>query len=158
MGDFALQFDNDTGEVDMVLDLVTADDVVPDEGMRTAIILSIFQSARAAADDDLPAGDGDRRGHWATEFAETEGDEAGSKRWLVARSKNITDIPLLLKEYDEAALQWMIDDQVVSTVDVTVTIEGDRIVEEVKLGREGLDEVAFRFDHVWAAEAALEST
>ena len=161
MGDLALVWDNDTGQVDMVLDLVTDDDLVSDEGMRTAVLLSIFPSARAAADDELPAQDGDRRGYWATEFSEIEGDEIGSKRWLLARSKNLPSVPIRLKEYDEQALQWMIDDGVVTTVEVTITIEknvhGDRIIEEVKLGREGLDDVTFRFDHVWAAESAIVS-
>lgn len=159
MGDYALAWDNDTGLVDMVLDLDTADDIVADEGMQTAVILSIFPSARAAEDDDLPAGDGDRRGYWATEFAEVAGDELGSLRWLLVRSKSLLSVPVRLKEIDEAALQWMIDDGVVSTVDVTVTIEkrvdGDRVVEVVNLGREGLEDVTFRFDHVWAAEEAL---
>jgi len=139
----------------MVLDLVTDDDLVADEGMRTAVILSIFPSARAAEDDVNPGGDSaDPRGYWADEFAQVEGDRLGSKRWLLGRSKNLTTVPIDLKAYDEAALQWMIDDGVVATVEATVTVEGDQILEEVKLGREGLDDVTFRFDHVWSAEAA----
>lgn len=142
----------------MVLDLVTDDDLVADEGMQTAVILSIFPSARASEDDELPSDDGDRRGYWADEFAEVEGDQLGSKRWLLGRSKNLGTVPLDLKAFDEAALQWMIDDGVVASVEVIVTVEGDRIIEEVKLGREGLDDVSFRFDHVWAAEEARETT
>ena len=48
---------------------VEGHDLALEDGMATAVILSLFLDARARADDALPDGGTDRRGFWADTVA-----------------------------------------------------------------------------------------
>jgi phage gp46-like protein len=154
VGDFALELGPIGGYfADMV---VRDDDLVADDGLRTAVFLSLFCDARAQEGD--PVADGDRRGWWADELAEQPNDKIGSRRWLVTdRGKLRPDSARLLRQYDEEALQWLIDDGVAAAVDVTVVIEdaspGKMIRERVVIERPNVDPAEFEFAHVWEGEA-----
>jgi phage gp46-like protein len=132
---------------------ITADDVAKDSGLRTAVILSLFTDRRAEPDDDLPAGDGDRRGWWADEFAPVEGDLMGSRLWLLARSAQRPDLPLRVEEFVREGLEWMIGDRVVNSVDVEVASTPGELGFRVVLSRPTGDPVTFHFDHVWDGES-----
>lgn len=149
MGDFALEWND--GAADLVKE---GDDLKADDGLRTAVFLSLFTDRRAEDDDSLPSEDGARRGWWGDEFAEVEGDRIGSRLWLLDRSKREEDVVVLAEEYAKEGLQWMIDDSVAEKVDVTVTAEGDRLILLVEIYRPGeKDPTEFRFDHAWDGEA-----
>ncbi len=151
MGDFALVWD--CFNADMV---VEDDDVLSDEGMRTAVILSLFTDARAEDTDELPGNDEDRRGFWADELlddlGENEGDRLGSRLWLLDRASLTPDVVPLAQQYAEEALQWMIDDGVARSV--AVLIELGSLKMTVTITRPDGEELSFRFAHVWDAEFA----
>lgn len=149
MGDFALEWAN--GSADLVK---VNDDLKSDEGLLTAVILSLFCDRKAEDDDDLPSEDGNRRGWWGDEFAEKQGDRIGSRRWLLSRSKRIEDTLLDAKEFDEEALAWFIEDHVASRVDVETLFQNGMLVELVTIWRPGKkDPTRFRFAHVWEGQA-----
>lgn len=56
---------------------------------------------------------------------------------------------LLAKQYVNEALQWMLDDRVVSGIDVTTETADAALLFAVALSRPGRDPVTFRFAHVW---------
>jgi phage gp46-like protein len=125
-------------------------DLASDVGMETAVMLSLFTDRRAVDDDEPPSGDpDDRRGWWADEFSAVEGDRIGSRLWLLDRAKRIADTDLRAKEYVLEALNWMIEDGVVETLDVTVEASGANLLIAVTLQRPGREAQTLRFGHVW---------
>jgi len=93
-------------------------DLKKEEGLRSAVIVSLFTDRRADADDEIPDGTNDRRGTWSDAFAETPGDIQGSKLWLLDRSKATQQTLDRAKDYATEALQWFISDGVASSLQV----------------------------------------
>jgi phage gp46-like protein len=128
------------------------DDVAEDLGLRTACLLSLFTDRRAEDDDPLPALDNDRRGWWADEFAQVQGDKIGSRLWLLDRSKRTGDVVRRAEELTREALQWMLEDRVAERIDVVVDARQVALLIAVTLFRPQRDPVTFRFAHVWDGE------
>ncbi len=147
LADLALTWSNTTGDADLSL---IDSDLASDRGLMTAVALSLFSDRRANDDDVPPSGDPrDRRGWWADQFSEVEGDKIGSLLWLLDRSKRTNETVLRAKQYASEALAWMIDDRVVASVDVTVEVVGGALLFAIGLQRPGRDPVTFRFAHTW---------
>jgi phage gp46-like protein len=149
VGDFALE--SDAAGTDLV---IRDDDLASDDGLRTAVLLSLFTDRRAEEDDPLPSEDGDRRGWWADELAAVEGDRFGSRLWLLERSKRQEDVAPRAEEYAREALAWMLEDSVASKIDVVATVAGEALELSVTIHRPVGDPASFRFSHTWDAEAA----
>lgn len=153
-GDLALFWSNVTGDADIALVLNAAGaavDLATDQGLTTAAILSLFTDRRAENDDKPPSGDPrDRRGWWADQFAVVTGDKYGSRLWLLDRAKSTNETKLRAIEYVREALAWMLEDRVVSKVDVEVEVTKTALLIGVGLQRPGRDAVSFRFAHAWA--------
>lgn len=147
LGDLALTWSNALGSADLsIIDL----DLASDRGLATAVLLSLFTDRRAETDDVPPSGDArDRRGWWADQFAAVEGDLIGSRLWLLDRAKNTNENRLRAKEYALEALAWMLEDRVVSSIDVIVEAVTPALLIAGKLQRPGRDAVSFRFSHTW---------
>lgn len=148
-GDLLLTWSNETGDADLSLIDLDAD-LSTDQGITTAVLLSLFTDRRAEPDDQPPSGDArDRRGWWADQFAEIEGDRIGSRLWLLDRSKRSNETLLRAKEYVREALAWMVEDRVVASVDVVVEATDRALLITAGLQRPGRDPVSFRFAHAW---------
>lgn len=107
----------DDGSFDVAMD---GPDLALDGGLQTAVILSLFCDARARPDDKLPGGpNDDRRGYWGDAYADVPGDVWGSRLWLLERAVCDQETLNLAQEYTGEALQWMIDDGIASTIDIT---------------------------------------
>lgn len=125
-------------------------DLASDPGLTTAALLSLFLDRRAEPDDQPPSGDvRDRRGWWADQFADIEGDLIGSRLWLLDRAKRLPDVALRAEEYVREALAWMVEDRVVSSLDVDVETTNRALLIAVTLNRTGRDPIALRFAHTW---------
>ena len=108
---------------DIALDLAGKDialsgaDLGRDSGLRTAVMISLFTDRRAAADDIVPDGSGDRRGSWMDSY--TPGSyRIGSRLWLLGREKETAETLRRAREYAAESLQWLVDDGVAKTVAV----------------------------------------
>lgn len=102
---------------------VEGHDLVFEDGMATAVILSLFLDARARADDALPDGGTDRRGFWADTVAPAvERDRTGSRLWLLSREKTLPEVLRRAHDYAAEALRWLVDDGVASRVDVSAAM------------------------------------
>ena len=120
--DIALVWNPATFQADWEID-PSAGDLLADDGLKSAVIISLFTDRLAAPDDVLPDGGTDRRGWWgdlpADGSALTEGsDLIGSKLWLLARAKATPETALLAQSYCLEALDWMLTDGVAATVTV----------------------------------------
>lgn len=147
LADLALTWDAARGDADLSM---IDDDIASDRGMLTAVVLSLFTDRRAETDDRPPSGDErDRRGWWADEFLPVEGDRYGSRLWLLDRSKRTSETAPRAKEYVTEALAWMLEDRVVSGIEVQTETTTNALLIVVGLQRPGRDPVFFRFAHVW---------
>ena len=150
MIDVKLNWDNTKGFGDLG---VANNDFEIEDGLITAVYLSLYTDQRAAVDDELDDIN-DRRGWWG-DTLETGGDKIGSRIWLYERQKITTQVMAKIKESIEDCLQWMIDDGVVADIQVTLEKNGlDKIYTEIKLYRESENFIAVAFSDLWAAQVA----
>ena len=91
-------------------------DLERDDGLETAVLVSMFTDRRVSA-EELPRGESDRRGWWGDVLADVDGDEIGSKIWLLERSKQSNEALVFAEEYTREALAWMIEDGIAVSVD-----------------------------------------
>lgn len=147
LGDLAIVWAPATGDGDHAM---IDSDLASDRGLTTAAILSLATDRRAEPDDVPPSGDArERRGWWADQFADVDGDLFGSRLWLLDRAKLNNETVLRAKEYVREALAWMIEDKVVAAIDVQVERTASALLFAVGLSRPGRDAVTFRFAHTW---------
>lgn len=122
-----------------------------DDGLETAVILSLFTDRRAEADDVLPDGGGDRRGWWADAFPGVKGDRIGSRLWLLHREKQLPAVLARAEDYAREALAWLVEDGVAESVAVTASISRAGILGlAVSITRPRSPTVQYRFDAFWS--------
>lgn len=150
MSDLALRWDPAAVAADLA---VEANDLARDDGLETAVLLSLFTDRQAEVGDVLPAGENDRRGWWGDALPVVEGDKTGSRLWLLARAKSTPDARARAEEYAREALQWLIDDKVAERVEVAAEIPRVGMLGFlVTIHRPQKDPARYRFSHAWAAQ------
>jgi phage gp46-like protein len=150
MADLALRWNGHAG--DLVLE---ADDLVRDDGLETAVILSLFVDRRADAGDILPDGGTDRRGWWGDAAPPVAGDRIGSRLWLLSREKERGTALRRAEEYAREALQWLVDDRVAERVEVDAQVPRTGVLGlAITIHRPRKDPVQYRFDLTWSAQQA----
>lgn len=128
---------------------VTCPGLTRDDGLETAVILSLFSDRLAREDDVLPSGD-DRRGWWADAYAEDEGDAWGSRLWLLSREKQMAEVLRRAEEYAREALAWMIEDRVVASVNCQAEVIRDGVLGlTVTMTRGKSMATKYRFEIFW---------
>jgi len=121
-----------------------------DEGLETAVILSLFTDRRAEPDDVIPDGTDDRRGWWADAWPTLSGDRIGSRLWLLHREKQLPGVLARAEEYAREALAWLIEDGVAERVEVVASIpRGGILGLAVSITRPRSPTVQYRFDAFW---------
>lgn len=155
MTDLALRFDPAAWSADLVL----ADGALAtDDGLRTAVIISLFTDARARADDPLAEGE-DPRGWWGDAFNTDPSDRTGSLLWQLARAKATQATATRARDIVREALAWMTEDGVASAVEITTEAiaptparPSGAIAIGVSIQRPG-GPARQRFDFLWDATA-----
>lgn len=141
MSDIALSWDPFNFEGAMALvngDLNTA----ADRELATSVITSIFSWARANGE----------QGWWGDSYPDVDNDQLGSKLWTLRREKLTAQTINKAKEIVQESLQWLIDDQVASLVEVQVERNGlDRLDILVTVYRVFGEIVPLRFETQWEA-------
>lgn len=123
-----------------------------DDGLETAVIISLFTDRRANADDTIPDGSTDRRGWWADAFNDVENDKIGSRLWLLSREKQLSAVLVRAREYALEALQWLVDDGVAQAVDVVASNPKPGVLGlAVSVYRPLQPVTQFRFDAFWSS-------
>jgi len=121
-------------------------EIVTDNGLYTAVVLSLFLDKRASPDE---VEDDDLRGWWGNQFNDDD-DEYGSFLWLLKREKQKEEVAGLAEDYALDALAWMVEDGIVSNaVVVTEWVERGVLGMVVKLKKPNGDEISFRFNNLW---------
>ncbi len=115
--------------------------------LEQLVAISLFTDARADDDDAVPVEGDSKRGFWAQE----EGDNFGSKLWLLERSKNEPETRARVRDYALEALQWLREDGVADAVEVELTPldEAERTGITITITRG--EEVVVRYPDIWEA-------
>lgn len=139
----------------LIWDQVKADialsggDLLADNGLATAVIISLCSDARAEFSDELPAGVTERRGWWG-------GDkDFGSKLWLLTREKTTARTAARAREYVQKALQWLIDDGIAQSVEVTAEILNPYTLAVSASISRGSNK---KYDYLWRSMASTDQS
>lgn len=129
-------------------------DLAIDDGLETAVILSLFCDRRALDGDIPPDGSDDLRGWWGDATLDDVGDRYGSRIWLVAREKQQEPVLERIRQYALEALQWLIDDRVAERVEVEAEFIARGIAGiRVTVARPAAGEVEYRYNFTWQSQA-----
>jgi phage gp46-like protein len=133
---------------------VVNNDLLADDGLETAVILSLFTDRRAGDDDVMPFGQTDRRGWFGDAVPVVQGDRIGSRLWMLNREKQTAEVLAKAKEYAVEALAWLVEDKVASAVEVeTIYVSQGVLGIAVVIYKPQIDPVRFDFNYTWAAQA-----
>lgn len=149
MSDVKTLFLDFTRGADLAIDglLLAADD-----GLDTAVILSLFTDALAADEDRLPHGATDRRGWWGDVFAAATGDRIGSRLWLLLPGKQTVATLNAAREYAEEALAWLVQDAIAARVTVEATNPRDGLLAlAIAIEKPDATRLARRYEILWSA-------
>lgn len=118
---------------DGIFDIDLDDDgqLVLDFSFKTTITMAIIGERRAS--DGEVSDPQFRRGWIGNLIADTPGFEQGSKSWLFKQARLTSDTTSGIRNADRESLQWMIDDGLARTVEVTNQQNGSRIIEEINI-------------------------
>lgn len=114
MTDIALRFDTESWAADLA---VAEGAIATDDGLATAVIISLFTDARARADDPIVDGE-DPRGWWGDAFNADPSDTTGSRLWQLGRAKATPATATRARDIVREALAWLTADGVASAVEV----------------------------------------
>jgi len=135
---------------------VASGDLLTDDGLLTAVVVSLFTDRQAEATDELPAGETDRKGWWAdATLPRLTGapDKIGSRLWLLRREKQLPEVVARAREYATEALQWLLTEHRVDGLTVTATVpERGMLQLQVALEVDGTTQLsAFDYSYLTGA-------
>lgn len=139
------------------------EDLVREDGLSTAVIMSLFTDRRAEDDDILDDQD-DKRGWWGDRL-ENEGEDIesfhqiGSRLWIIERASTTNANLQKAKIFIEEALEWLVEDGVAESVDVVVERQGRPetaiLSFSVTIYKSDGTTEALTFDDVWNSQFGL---
>jgi len=142
--DIAMRYDAGAKFFDLALE---DGDLATDEGLETAVILSLFTDRRAQEADRLPDGSSDRRGYWADAYNDRP---HGSRLWLLHREKELDEVLRRAEEYAQEALAWLVEDGVAREVVVeAVNLRRGVLQLRIEIRRGERETLERQFDYVW---------
>lgn len=152
MADIALTF-TDYGGGDLVM---SGQDLLRDDGLESAVLVSLFTDRRASAEQLRPGDDpADLRGWWGDYNPAVEGDRTGSLLWLLKREKQTRETLARARQYAEQALAWMLEDRVARSLTVTTSYMAPGFLRiDIEITRPDSSRTQYRYDYEWAAQAA----
>ena len=149
MSDIAHSFDADT----LSGDLAYANGLLGmDEGLKTAVLHSLFSDARVSADEAELVGSEDPRGWWGVTLGPVDDDSYGSRLWLLSREKQTDAVLKRALAYVEEALAWMIEDGLAESMEVEGEWRQDSALALlITLTMPSGETESFEYDYPWSS-------
>lgn len=142
MADAAIVWADTGGDIS-----ITGGDLLADDGLTTAVVLSLFLDRQALSDDELPQGGTDVRGWWADAWAKVDKDMTGSRLWLLWRRKQVPEVLEEAREYAEEALAWLVEDGVATRVSVATSYPSRGVLQwDIRITSSGNVADAYTFN------------
>ena len=161
MSDVAITWDRDAMEGVIAFDAAT-NDLVADEGLSTAVLISLFTDARAKDDDVLPEAlfsnedFPDLRGWWGDATSDRLNDSVGSRLYLLSRSKSTTENLRFAERYAKEALQWMVDEGIAAKIECVAEASAspggggmDLLLLEVRIYKKTGVTLSYKYELLW---------
>ncbi len=146
MTDIAINYNNESQYGDLALSF---DDLVRDEGLESAVLISLFTDARAEP-EEVPDSSNDLSGSFLTSI---DGTVYGSKIWTLRRSKADNNTVQKMTDYARSALAWMVEDGVAGSIEAqAILVDKERIDLSVKIYKNGEAIFNRRFEDLWSAQ------
>ena len=153
--DIKMLWDTDLEEGDIQFD---KGDLVREDGLETAMLMSLYTDRQADIDDVLlDSNSDDRRGWWGDIVNNTNNDKIGSRLWLLQRATTTDNTLVDAKFYIEECLQWMIDDGVCQ--DIVVEVERQNrddgsatLASKISILKSDGTTTAIKFADLWDAQ------
>ncbi|TAH39298.1 MAG: hypothetical protein EYC70_00500 [Planctomycetota bacterium] len=142
MTDIALEIGEDGADLAMA-----GGDLARDEGLVTAVLISLFSDRRAEPAELLPPLETSARGYWG----DTQEDRLGSLLWFLWREKASEETRRRAEEYAQQALSWLVQDGVAERVEAVAEYVRAGVLSltvQIQRGR------ARRYSGVFAAQSA----
>lgn len=112
--------------------------------------ISLFSWRRAEEDD--PIDDDERYGWWGDSYPAISNQKIGSRLWLLKRRTLSKDTILDAEHYINEALQWMIDDQLLTRFEVKLTRVGlDQLKAVVTCYLSNNNPITYLVNDIWGA-------
>lgn len=125
-------------------------DLAPDDGLETAVMISVFTDKRVT-EDELPQFERSKRGWWGDLLPVEPNDQIGSRLWTIQREKVLTNILRRSEELIKESLQWMLEDGVARSITVTSSYDENNIlIAETTIERPNEDQTRFQIN--WEAQ------
>jgi phage gp46-like protein len=126
-------------------------DIRAEQGLATQVLISLMTDRRV---DISELRDGDENRGWLGDSFDVQSGETpiGSRLWLLRRSALTEGMEVTVEDYVREALQPLIDQEAVVSIDVNVTIDRakSRLDFQVKLyGRRGQLVYDQKFEYLW---------
>lgn len=133
--------------------LVEGPSLAQDDGLETAVVISLFSDRRAKPSDKLPGAADDRRGWWGDSFPTVTGDRIGSRLWLLSRSKQLQEVVSQARDFASESLKWLVDDGIARRVNVTAeVIRTGWLGLGIEIVRAGKPVAQYRFELFWKGQ------
>lgn len=114
-------------------------DLEADEGLQTAVLISLFSDAKVDP-SEVPEDLQSVRGWWGDLYPDVQSDKIGSKLWLLERLKTTDETLLFYEDYAKEALQWLIDDGVADSTDISAEYNEDKqLILSIKINQGTLE-------------------
>jgi len=98
------------------------------EGLEHAILQSLLNWSKAQRNDSLDP-DQSKQGWWSTDFL----NGVGCRDWTLARAKQTPQTLNRSRHYTEQALNWLITENIATSVEVSTWYESDRLTRLVNV-------------------------
>lgn len=144
--DAKLVFSNEFGDADLPLEL---GDLTVENGLETALLLSLFTDQRASQEELERVGGDDPRGWWGDAYSKFAGDRFGSRLWLLERELQTPETLNRALEYARDAVQWLIDDRIARSVQVLAEFPSNGLLALQISPERASNEPRERFAFVW---------
>jgi phage gp46-like protein len=149
MGDIAHSFDAEKLQGDLAFDNGLFG---WDEGLKTAVLHSLFSDARVSSDEAELVGSADPRGWWGAQLTTADDDNYGSRLWLLTREKQTAQVLQRAIAYAEEALAWMVEDGLCTGIEVQAEWQrGSALALAINLELPGGQAESYDFEYPWSA-------
>lgn len=126
-------------------------DLKADNGLETAVAISLFTDARVS-DDDLPFLETEKRGWWGDMFPDVDLDKIGSRLWTLDRSKITTETLRRSEELAKESLNWMVEDGLADAITIESEYNDNKhLIINIEIARP--DEDTEKFSILWDEQA-----
>jgi phage gp46-like protein len=141
LSDIALVYKNNSFDIEIV-----DDDLLADDGLETAVSVSVFTDARAKENDDLKGKT--NRGYWGDMYPEQDGDVFGSRYWLLMPAKVLPETANIASDYLKESLIWMVEDGIAASINVSSSYNENKfLISSIEINKK--EGKSLKFSLLW---------